>query len=77
MNRDEVEVNKNATRTRSIYVAILTEQAWSIRGLLIIYYMAKKRIIIWPKRELFLVGPMQEILSGQGAQVANQNGGLT
>ena len=67
MNRDEVEVNKNATRTRSIYVAILTEQAWSIRGLL----------IIWPKRELFLVGPMQEILSGQGAQVANQNGGLT
>ena len=69
MNRDEVEVNKNAKRTRSIYVAILTKQAWSIRGLL---------IIIWPKRELFLVGLTQEILSGQlEARVANQNGRLT
>ena len=58
MDRDEVEVNKNAKRTRSIYVTILTEQAW-------------------PKRELFLVGLMQEIPSGQDARVANKNGVLT
>ena len=34
MDRDEVEVHKNAKKERGQYPAILTEQAWSIKGLL-------------------------------------------
>ena len=34
MDRDEVEVNKNAIKERGQYPAILTEQAWSIKDLL-------------------------------------------
>ena len=34
MDRDEVEVNKNAKRERGQYPAILTELAWSIKDLL-------------------------------------------
>ena len=38
---------------RSNYLAILTEQAWS-----------KRDLLLWPQRELFIAGPMQEIPSG-------------
>ena len=34
MDRDEVEVHKNAKKERGQYPAILTEQAWSIKDLL-------------------------------------------
>ena len=34
MDRDEVEVHKNAKRERGHYPAILTELAWSIKDLL-------------------------------------------
>ena len=34
MDRDEVEVHKNAKRERGQYPAILTELAWSIKDLL-------------------------------------------
>ena len=34
MDRDEVEVDKNAEKERGQYPAILTEQAWSINDLL-------------------------------------------
>ena len=34
MDRDEVEVNENATKERGQYPAILIEQAWSIKDLL-------------------------------------------
>ena len=34
MDRDEVEVRKNAKKERGQYLAILTEQAWSIKDLL-------------------------------------------
>ena len=34
MNRDEVEVHKNAKKERGQYPAILSEQAWSIKDLL-------------------------------------------
>ena len=34
MDRDELEVNKNAKKERGQYPAILTEQAWSIKDLL-------------------------------------------
>ena len=34
MDRDEVEVHKNAKRERGEYPAILTEQSWSIKDLL-------------------------------------------
>ena len=34
MDRDEVEVHKNAKKERGQYSAILTEQAWSIKDLL-------------------------------------------
>ena len=34
MDRDEVEVYKNAKKERGQYPAILTEQAWSIKDLL-------------------------------------------
>ena len=34
MDRDEVEVHKNAKRERGQYSAILTELAWSIKDLL-------------------------------------------
>ena len=38
---------------RSNYLAILTEQAWS-----------KRDLLLWPQRELFIAGPTQEIPSG-------------
>ena len=38
---------------RSNYLAILTEQAWS-----------KRDLLLWPQRELFIAGPVQEIPSG-------------
>ena len=34
MDRDEIEVHKNAKKERGQYPAILTEQAWSIKDLL-------------------------------------------
>ena len=34
MDRDEVEVHKNAKKEQGQYPAILTEQAWSIKDLL-------------------------------------------
>ena len=34
MDRDEVEVHKNAKKERGQYPAILTEQPWSIKDLL-------------------------------------------
>ena len=34
MDRDEVEVHKNAKKERGQYPAILTEQAWSMKDLL-------------------------------------------
>ena len=34
MDRDEVEVHKNAKKERGQYPSILTEQAWSIKDLL-------------------------------------------
>ena len=34
MDRDEVEVHKNAKKERGKYPAIVTEQAWSIKDLL-------------------------------------------
>ena len=34
MDRDEVEVHKQANKERGQYPAILTEQAWSIKDLL-------------------------------------------
>ena len=34
MDRDEVEVHKNAKKERGQYPAILTEQAWPIKDLL-------------------------------------------
>ena len=34
MDRDEVDVHKNAKKERGQYPAILTEQAWSIKDLL-------------------------------------------
>ena len=34
MDRDEVEVHKNAKKERGQYPAILTEQAWLIKDLL-------------------------------------------
>ena len=34
MDRDEVEVHKNAKKERGQYPAILTKQAWSIKDLL-------------------------------------------
>ena len=34
MDRDEVEVHKNAKKERGQYPVILTEQAWSIKDLL-------------------------------------------
>ena len=69
MDRDEVEVNKNAKRERDHYPAILTEQAWSIKDLL---YGLK----ITPKNFAF-AGTKREIPSGQDrpilpARVANQ-----
>ena len=69
MNQDEVEVSKNSKRMRSIYVAILTEQAWSIKG-------------YGQKGNFFLAGQMREIPSWQDrrilpTQAASQNGGLT
>ena len=55
MDRDEVEVHKNAKRERGQYPAILTELAWSIKDLLygikstekiifvLVYFRALKR----------------------------------
>ena len=37
IDRNEVEVNKNATKKRYLYTAILTEEAWSIRDLLYLF----------------------------------------
>ena len=34
MDRDEVEVHKDAKKERGQYPTIMTEQAWSIKGLL-------------------------------------------
>ena len=34
MDRDEVEVHKNAKKERGQYPAILTEQAWSVKDLM-------------------------------------------
>ena len=34
MDRDEVEVHKNAKKERGQYPAILTEQVWSVKDLL-------------------------------------------
>ena len=42
MDRDEVEVHKNAKKERSQYPAILTEQAWSIKDLLYGFYLQVK-----------------------------------
>ena len=42
MDRDEVEVNKNAKKERGQYPAILTEQAWSIKDLLYGFTMKLK-----------------------------------
>ena len=47
MDRDEVEVDKNAKKERGQYPAILTEQAWSIN----------KGFIIWPKGYTTEVSP--------------------
>ena len=38
MDRDEVEVHKNAKKERGQYPAVLTEQAWSIKDLLYGFY---------------------------------------
>ena len=70
MDREEVEVNKNANTYQGQSLAILNEQAWSI-----------KYLILSPKRQLFLAGPKREIPGGQDApnlpaRVANQNAGF-
>ena len=68
MDRDEVEVNKNAEKERGQYPAILTKQAWSIKDLL---YGQK----ITPNNFAF-AGTKREIPRGQdrpilSARVAN------
>ena len=74
MDRDEVEVNKNAKKERGQYPAIIIKQTWSIKDLL---YGHK----ITPKNFAF-AGIKREIPSGQDkpilpAQIANQNTGFT
>ena len=43
MDRDEVEVHKQAKKERGQYPAILTEQAWSIKDLLYDFFRAVKK----------------------------------
>ena len=43
MDRDEVEVHKQAKKERGQYPAILTEQAWSIKDLLYDCFRALKK----------------------------------
>ena len=45
MDRDEVEVHKNAKRERGQYPAILTELAWSIKDLLYGIKSTEKKMI--------------------------------
>ena len=45
MDRDEVEVHKNAKRERGQYPAILTELAWSIKDLLYGTKSTEKKMI--------------------------------
>ena len=67
MDRDEVEVKKNANKERDQYPAILTEQAWSMKDLL---YGQK----ITPKNFAF-AETKRKIPSGQERPIlpANQN----
>ena len=46
MDRDEVEVHKNAKRKRGQYAAILTELAWSIKDLLYDIKSTEKMIFV-------------------------------
>ena len=46
MDRDEVKVHKNAKRERGQYPAILTELAWSIKGLLYGIKSTEKMIFV-------------------------------
>ena len=46
MDRDEVEVHKNAKRERVQYPAMLTELAWSIKNLLCGIKSAEKMIFV-------------------------------
>ena len=71
MDREEVEVNKNANTDQGQSSAIMNEQAWSV-----------KYSTLSPERQLFLAGPTREIPGGQDApnlptQVANHNEGFT
>ena len=43
MDRDEVEVHKDAKKERGQYPAIMTEQAWSIKDLLYDFFLALKK----------------------------------
>ena len=53
IDRDEVEVNKTAKRTRPIYSHLDRTSLFN------------KGFIIWPKRELVLAGPTRKIPNGQ------------
>jgi len=46
MDRDDVEVHKHAEKERGQYLAILTEQAWSIKDLL--YGIKHQNMINFP-----------------------------
>ena len=72
LNRDEVDIN-NENRNKNeanILDSHLGRKSW-----------VNKEFTIWPKRELFLAGPMREISSGEDGpilspRVANQYTGL-
>ena len=69
MDRDGVEVHKHAKKERGQYQAILTEQAWSIKGLL------------YGFRGNFSRGTRRVVPSGQDgsilpARVANHSAGF-
>ena len=70
MDRDEVEVNRNAKQEQGQYPAILTEQAWSIKDFLYAQSTTSKNFAF--------AGAKREIPSGQDrpnlpTRVANQN----
>ena len=66
MDRDEVEVNKNAKTERGQYPAILTEQSWSINDLL---YGQKITL-----KDFAFAGTKREIPSGQDRPILPARG---